>query len=275
MILIKMILIHLINIINIMGAWFARMDNSLNNMIFLPPIFDKEIYQCLNTDRSQILELYTQDNELVPVLQIRPKNNAFPAKYIVLSHGNGSDIYTMYEWCKYLSDELDVGIISYDYVGYGLSQDNIPTEEKCYQSLEVAINYLLQEYNLDAKNICLIGQSLGTGIVIDYASKNNWEYPIMLISPYKSICRVVFDSCCITPIDKFRSSSKLHKIHCPVKIIHGMCDELINIGHGKELYYQLNNKSLDPVWIPETGHNDILDKIDIYCFKEVIYHKNS
>ena len=38
-------------------------------------------------------------------------------------------------------------------------------------------------------------------------------------------------------------------------------DELITIDHAQALYKKTNNK-LDPVWIQDCGHNDILSRID-------------
>src|SRR5258705_194298 len=81
--------------------------------------------------------------------------------------------------------------------------------------------------NIEEKNIILIGQSLGTGIVIDYVSKNKWDSPIILISPYKSIISVVCDSSIVKPIDKFQSLKKIKSITCPVKIFHGKEDKTI------------------------------------------------
>jgi pimeloyl-ACP methyl ester carboxylesterase len=99
-------------------------------------------------------------------------------------------------------------------------------------------------------------------IVVDYISKYKWTTPTILISPYKSICKVVLDSSLTRPIDKFRSLSKLSSVKCPIKIFHGEADEVINISHGKEIYKNLGNKTFDPVWLAGIGHNNILEAIN-------------
>ncbi|AKI80136.1 putative alpha/beta hydrolase [Acanthamoeba polyphaga mimivirus] len=248
----------------------STINNSIERQIYMPPYIPKFYYESLNTNYSKIFTRTSSNGDDIPIVQIRPKNNPFPQKYIVFSHGNGCDVYSVFSYLSNLSDKLDVGIITYDYVGYGLSRENIPTEQGCYDSIEVAVDFLLNDYELDPKNIYLFGQSLGTGITIDYAHKNNWNSPIILVSPYKSICTVVVDSCIVRPIDKFCTLDKIYQIKCPVKIFHGENDNVISITHGKKIYDSLNDKSLDPVWIPNTGHNDILDKITIQQIREVI-----
>lgn len=253
-----------------MGSWFTKIDDSIDEMIFMPPMYDFLVYNELNTEYSKLYVLKSKRNNKVPMVQIRPDYNCFPEKYIVFSHGNGSDIYSMFSYLKQLSNKLNVGILAYDYVGYGLSRDEKPTEQKCYDSIESVVNFLIEEYKLDINNIYLVGQSLGTGIVMDYISKNQWDNPVILISPYKSICKVVFDTSFVRPIDKFRTINKLGDITCPVKIFHGENDQVINISHAKEIYENLLDQTFDPVWFPYTDHNDILDKITVSHFREVL-----
>ena len=123
------------------------------------------------------------------------------------------------------------------------------------------------------KNIILVGQSLGTGIVAEYVSKNEWTTPIVLISPYKTIASVVTDSSFKEMVDKFKTIKKLKHISCPVKIIHGQDDNIIHISHGQEIYNKLNEScKMKPLWIPSCGHNDILTKIGSSDWKEVLFY---
>lgn len=246
----------------------SSIENSINSQIFMPPKVDPDHYKLyLNSNRSQLLTTNTKDETIISFVVIKPLN-VF-SKYIIFSHGNGSDIYGMFNYAKKLCDTYNVGCILYDYPGYGLSE-GIPTEKGCYSSLESVVNYVKNNMKIDDKNIILVGQSLGTGVVIDYACKHNWNYPIILISPYKSIISVVYDSSITKPIDKFKSLEKIKIMNCPIKIIHGESDNLIDISHGKTLYDNLNNKRFKPTWIPNVGHNDILNNITYEDLYEVI-----
>jgi len=141
----------------------------------------------------------------------------------------------------------------YDYIGYGLSRGS-PTEEGCYRSMEAVMRYVTYELGIKTDNIYLIGESLGTGVVVDYMYKNQWTGPTILVSPYKSIARVVLDSSLTYPFDKFMSLDKIKNIKAPIKIIHGTADNVINISHAVKLYDNLINKKFKPLWITDAGH---------------------
>ena len=116
--------------------------------------------------------------------------------------------------------------------------------------------------------ILLVGQSLGTGIVVDYISKqqNKWSNPVILISPYKSIPKIITQYNLIEFLickNKFCTYDKIIKTICPIKIFHGCIDNLIPISHSEELFELTPNKSIQPTWFDNTGHNDILNKIDM------------
>jgi pimeloyl-ACP methyl ester carboxylesterase len=236
-------------------------DEQIEKKIHYPPIRPVEYFSRLNTSTSKFIVMQTTQNEKIPLLIVMPEGNKNPKKYIIFSHGNGSDLYSMFSYFKYWADICDVCVVGYDYIGYGVSSEHNPTEERCYQSMRYTVQYVMDQLRVDPSNIYLIGQSLGTGIVIDYASKTNWKNRIMVVSPYKTIGTVVADSSasCIKPVDKYCSIDKLPKVNCPVQILHGTADELINISHGKTLYENLKNKSLKAIWLEGIGHNDILD----------------
>ena len=184
-------------------------------------------------------------------------------KYIVFAHGNASTIYDMRPFLIRLSNLTRTNVIAFEYPGYSCCEGN-PSEKGCYDNIRKMIEHLVLFDEIDSKNIYLVGQSLGTGIVVNFASECNWDNPIMLISPYKSIISIVLDSnSCESRnnIDMFESIDRIDNIRCPIKIIHGTKDDVINISHGQELYQRSKNK-MEPVWV-ECGHNDILERITL------------
>lgn len=254
---------------SIFSASAQSVDDRIEQMIYYPPAIPPSNFNSLNNERSEFFTLTTISNNQIGVVIVHPKN-INSTKYLVFSHGNGSDIYTMYDYFVCLSNMLQVNVVGYDYVGYGISRNVRPSETGCYESMECIMNYLLNNRKISPRNIYLMGQSLGTGVVVDYIAKHDWRNPVILISPYKSICRVVSDTSCIKPIDKFTSLDKLKKVNCPIKVFHGMNDEVINVAHGVAIYHNLNNKKFPPVWFTNTGHNDILHKISREELMEVL-----
>lgn len=258
-------------------------DNSINDFLFQPPL-----YRPSNKELSMLKYCPITDNLLISYLEIIPPEYEFipvnQQKYIVFSHGNACLSFELYSYLENLSQQINVAVIVYDYVGYGysksLSGSVKPNEINCYRSHEIMIDTLLKT-GISQNNITLVGQSIGTGIVCDYLAKFQWKTPAILISPYRSILDIgsslIFGTSSsflnYTNIGGFNSMKKLPQILCPIKIIHGEDDELIPIDHGRDLHNSQNNKSLSPLWLADTGHNDILLKISPNIFLEVVNKK--
>lgn len=172
-------------------------------------------------------------------------------KIIIYSHGNGEDICTIdYDG---LSQELGYTVVTYDYPGYGLSA-GIPDESGCIESLSIITNHIMKQY--PNSDIIQVGRSLGTGVLVQYAYRTKWKSPIVLLSPFKSIGRVLCDSSITDDLSgMFRTCDVIDKLICPVKIIHGTRDKLVPCDHGQYLYSKLQYP-LEPVY-KNCGHNDL------------------
>ena len=229
------------------------------------------------TDYSTPFLIYTKNGDRISCLKIYPYNKNFittnTTKYLVYSHGNSSNIITQFNYFRELSNDLDTIIITYDYVGYSLSENKWPSENRCYDSIECVMDHLLVELQINPENIYLVGRSLGTGVVIDYLSKHPWTTPAILISPYKSIFTTKFRYNFLKVFDKFVSIDKIKNVKCPIKIFHGHNDNTISLCHSMELYELLPNKSLEPTLFDNTNHRNILGKIKVEDYLEVFNHK--
>ena len=60
----------------------------------------------------------------------------------------------------------------------------------------------------------------------------------------------------VLPFDKFDNLGKIKSVHCPVLIIHGTKDSVINIAHGRELFAAANEPK-QALWIEGANHNDV------------------
>ena len=247
-----------------MGNFFALdnvpyINNTITSLVYQPPERSKcDIDVLSNEENVEIINIsYGEKN--ISVLQILPPSKRTD-RVIIWSHGNATDNFSMYNFLTHLSTTIDACVVCYDYIGYGNSWDKSsqPSEKKCYLCLHVVIHY----YEKITNNILLIGQSLGTGITVHCAKKLKWTKPIILISPYKSLPHVVTDVPVSSVLSNniFDTYNKIDKLSCPVKIYHGIDDEVINIDHAKALHNKIIN-NLKPSWLHETGHNDILYKI--------------
>lgn len=244
---------------------------SLDRLVFNPPQVNYSINN-FNNNNSTLIYLYTERGSKICMCLIFPENK-IANKYIIFSHGNASDINSLYTYGLYLAEKTGVFVVLYDYPGYGFSDSyvNRPTEEECYASLKSVIEYI-KKCNHGEENILLIGQSLGTGVVIDYLAKNIfWQNPVVLISAYKSISRVIYDSTWTGLIyNKFDNIEKIRNINCPIKFFHGLNDNFISPHHTTDLYNLSKDKTFFPTYIPHISHNDILYAINIDEIKFIL-----
>lgn len=247
-------------------------SSRITPMLFQPPPFPE------NVDKSVVKSLrYEEDRygNKTTYRIFRPLT--ISKKYIIWSHGNGCDILTMESILDNYVKIFGVNIICYDYPGYTFSTGE-QNEHGCYNALNVIVE--LTKTFTSVEDITLVGHSLGSGVVVDYAANHQWSSPIILISPYKSILRVVYDRYFLSAFVEslignygFKSINKIHNVTCPVRIIHGDSDYVIDISHGEELYENLPNKSFKPVWIQGADHNTTLDKIKYNDIAEILFYE--
>jgi hypothetical protein len=60
----------------------------------------------------------------------------------------------------------------------------------------------------------------------------------------------------ILPFDRFNNLQKIKKVHCPVLIIHGTDDSVINVRHGRALFAAANEPK-QAFWVEGANHNDV------------------
>lgn len=132
-------------------------------------------------------------------------------------------------------DEMGYNIFIISYRGYNYSTKIDITQHSLYDDAEVAIQYLSRLYNID--DIIVYGCSLGTGLASYISSKYNVS-KLILEAPYYSFVSLIRD---YIPIPKslifyrFNVYKNLLSTRCPVYILHGTDDNVINISHSYDL----------------------------------------
>ncbi len=247
------------------------MCNPLNKVIFMPPIRQPEDCQKIATSASE--HVITAEGTSIQFIKYPGSKRC-----IVFSHGNATDVLAMSPYLHHLSRRIRSNIASYDYFGFGQScrfgsfAFNVPTEQGCYDALTSTMNHLFSA-NIKPEDITLVGQSLGTGVTAEYAMKNSWKQPILLISPYQTIYSVILPrkvAATSFMFDNFQTDKKVGELQCQCKIVHGEDDRVIDVNHGKNLYAMLEDKglALAPLFVPLFGHNDILEYVH-ECHEQV------
>lgn len=221
-------------------------------MIFAHAFADQIIFQpqhAFYKDDYSILKLTTLNGEKISAKFLQKPGAEFT---ILFSHGNAEDIGTVSSFLNELQS-AGFSVFAYDYRGYGTSGGK-PSEEKSYQDIEAAYNYLIDELKIPAEKIIVHGRSLGGAISIDLASRKPCG-GLIAESTFVSAFRVI-TKYRIFPFDKFESLRKIKKVNCPVLFIHGRKDTLIPFWHGEMLFEQANEPK-HSLWIDEANHNDV------------------
>lgn len=174
---------------------------------------------------------------------------------LLYSHGNAADVGQMYELFIELSIHLKVNLLGYDYSGYGQSSGK-PSEHNTYADIEAAYKCLEENYGAKQEDIILYGQSVGSGPTVDLASRLPRLRAVVLHSPILSGLRVMYPVKRTYWFDIYKNIDKIVLVKCPILVIHGTADDVVDCSHGKQLY-ELCPEKYEPLWIKGGNHCDL------------------
>ncbi|MBD3264284.1 MAG: alpha/beta fold hydrolase [Candidatus Omnitrophica bacterium] len=156
---------------------------------------------------------------------------------LLFFHGNGGNIsHRLDKIALLLEQHLNVFII--DYRGYGKSGGK-PSEEGIYMDAEAAYNYLLDKKNFNPDDVIVYGESLGSAVAVDLASRRKVKALILEggFSCGKDMGKIMFPYLPSFMIpDKFNSLDKIKEIEKPKLFIHSQSDEVVPLEFAKKLF---------------------------------------
>ncbi len=200
-------------------------------------------------DGPEILKLASSNGNLISALYLPDPS----AKYTLLvSHGNAEDLGDDRYWLAELR-RAGFSVFAFDYQGYGTSQGK-PTEKGSYDDETAAYDYLTANLKVPPERIIILGRSVGSGPAV-YLAMQKPAAALILQSPFVSAFRV-FTRIPIFPFDKFPNYKRIGRVRCPVLIIHGTRDSVVDIWHGQKLF-DLANQPKRFVAVPGADHNDL------------------
>lgn len=185
------------------------------------------------------------------------------APTILYSHANAEDLGNIYPWCKFLSKMLGVNVFAYDYTGYGLATDQgDPSEDYCFADISAAFAYLTSVLQIPPPSIILYGRSLGSGPSCYLAARTAEDGDpvggLILHAPFLSVYRIVLESGCTLPGDRFPNVDFAPGIRSPALFIHGTKDSIVPFNHSERLLETVREPyRADPVFIKGMGHNNV------------------
>ncbi|KAF3647922.1 putative F-box/kelch-repeat protein-like [Capsicum annuum] len=226
-------------------------------------------------EHVDILKLGTKKGTEIMAMYVR---NPAAKLTVLYSHGNAADLGQMYDLFTELSLHLQIinpesglasvpdsgphrielsysSLMRYDYSGYGQSTGK-PSEQNTYADIEAAYKCLEETYGAKEEDIILYGQSVGSGPTLDLGSRLSRLRAVVLHSPILSGVRVLHPVKRTYWFDIYKNIDKIPSVECPVLIIHGTADDVVDFSHGKQLF-DLCKQKYDPLWVEGGNHCDL------------------
>lgn len=149
-------------------------------------------------------------------------------------------------------------VLLMDYRGYGKSAGR-PTEAGLYKDAEAAYAHLAAR-GYQPRQIVLHGESLGTAVAVDLASRRA-SAGIVLEAPFTSardVAAKVLPLIGPMVVWSYNTRSKIQRVHAPLLIMHGDRDEIIPFEMGRALFAAA--AAPKSFWtVSGAGHNDIVE----------------
>ncbi|KAH7554425.1 hypothetical protein ACOSQ2_028535 [Xanthoceras sorbifolium] len=203
-------------------------------------------------ENVDVLKMDTKRGNQVVAVYIK---NPTARLTVLYSHGNAADLGQMYELFYELSLHLRVNLMGYDYSGYGQSTGK-PSEQNTYCDIEAVYRCLEEKYGVKEEEVILYGQSVGSGPTLDLATRLPRLRAVILHSPIMSGLRVMYPVKRTYWFDIYKNIDKIPFVDCPILIIHGTADDVVDWSHGKQLW-ELCKDKYEPLWIKGGNHCDL------------------
>ena len=209
-------------------------------------------------NRPGVLELFLSSTDNIRIHCFYIENNSSD-KVVLYLHGNAGNAYHRLNDALALS-QTGTNVLLLDYRGFGKSEGS-PSEDGIYDDTFSAFSFLTHEKHFDAKNIFLLGRSIGTTAAIHIAQHKTIG-GLILVTPLSSgremadIMNLGFLSWMAG--SSFDNVSKAKHIISPVLVIHGDMDRITPIRMGKKVFQALPEKTKTFITVPGAGHNDLI-----------------
>lgn len=178
-----------------------------------------------------------------------------PRATLLFCHGNGGNISHRLEKIS-MFNFLGFNVLIFDYRGYGKSKGR-PSETGLYLDAEAMYQYLLNEKGIVPQEIIAYGESLGSAVAVDLASKYELG-GIIIEEGFTSVKDMGKTLLPFIPSSifksKFNSLNKIKDIRFPKLFFHSADDEIVPFNLGRTLY----DASPEPKEFVQLqgGHND-------------------
>lgn len=221
-------------------------------------------------DKHIAMRLFAPTDSKDNFAQFMQQAPAEQKRLILYSHGNSEDIRGISADCQFLAESLDVYLIAYDYVNYGLSSSGVTAEDNLLGAAKAVHSFCIE--HLRASRIVLFGRSIGSAPTVALAACTAQYTGVVLMSAFASGVRTLRVSKYIP--EKMLSYmdtifcpnlNNIKLVSAPVLIVHGQQDDIVPVCNAYALLGNIPTRFQTQCLFLGTantavGHNDILEK---------------
>ena len=179
--------------------------------------------------------------------------NLTAKQIILLFHGNGDDLGPTMGRIEALNTR-GFAVLAVDFAGYGLS-DGKASEAGLYAAADAAYAQATGPLGWAPEQVIAHGVSLGGAASMWVASRHKVGGLIME-SSFMSAYRVITGYPLVLG-DRMPNLVRMKQVRCPVLVIHGFDDGLVNWEHGRRLF-EAAPEPKRSFWVPGAGHNNVI-----------------
>ena len=116
-------------------------------------------------------------------------------------------------------------MLAVEYPGYGIYKSESADAETLMINAQLVMQFLIHVHGYNAKDIILIGRSMGSGPACALAVQYPLVSALILLSPYTSLKQAVKTLlgtlASLIVRERFENHKLIEQVRCPTLIIHG------------------------------------------------------
>ena len=162
-------------------------------------------------------------------------------RWVLVCHGNAGNISLplRQQWTRGMLAE-GVGVVSFDYRGYGASEDGPLEEEGLYRDARAVYDWMVRERGIDPQHLVIYGHSLGSGVASHLAA-NVEAAGLILEGAFTSVpdlgaARYPWLPVRLLASERFASVQRMDSIAMPKLLLHAADDQAVPIAFGQRLF---------------------------------------
>jgi len=161
-----------------------------------------------------------------------------PRGTVLFFHGNAGNISHRVDYLA-MFHRMRYSTLAVDYRGYGKSTGS-PSEEGTYRDAEAAWEYLRGARGVQARELVIVGESLGAAVASWLATRAT-PRAVVLLSTFTSVNDLGARIYWFLPVRLisrlgYDNLENLKRIQAPVFIAHSPQDEVVPFSHGRKLF---------------------------------------